>query len=334
MRAVDAALVGEVRRPARLGEHRCVELDADQRPGAAGDVGEPGRVGRDPHDGRGGVVRADGDHRGRAPAAPSCRRGRRQQRRRARLPGADDAGQQAGRQPERAATRSTDQSPVRDVEQPGGRGVGDLAARTAGQPVAEQVRDQQQRSRPLSSARRRLGGELVERVERQVLQPVGRVELAARRDRARARRRSPPSVRGVPVVHAGCRAGRRAGRAARSRLPRRRSPIAASRPPAAQASRGRRRPGEDVRRTGRGRPSAGRVGRSADRAVGEPVHLGQARARPGPTRPSMTRPLEAPRSTATTVTVSGHAASAQEGGGDAGVDRDVQAGGLRRARRR
>ncbi len=42
-RAVDAALVGEVRRAAGLGQDRRVELDADQRPGPAGDVGEAGR---------------------------------------------------------------------------------------------------------------------------------------------------------------------------------------------------------------------------------------------------------------------------------------------------
>ena len=41
--AVDADLVGEVGRPARLGQHRRVQLDPDQRPGAAGDVGEPVR---------------------------------------------------------------------------------------------------------------------------------------------------------------------------------------------------------------------------------------------------------------------------------------------------
>ena len=41
--AVDADLVGEVGPPALLGQHRGVELDADQRPGAAGDVGEAGR---------------------------------------------------------------------------------------------------------------------------------------------------------------------------------------------------------------------------------------------------------------------------------------------------
>ena len=44
--AVDADLVGEVRRPALLGEHRLIELHADQGPGAAGDVGEPFAGGR------------------------------------------------------------------------------------------------------------------------------------------------------------------------------------------------------------------------------------------------------------------------------------------------
>ena len=38
--AVDAAFVGEVRRPALLGQHRLVQFDADQTPGPAGDVGE------------------------------------------------------------------------------------------------------------------------------------------------------------------------------------------------------------------------------------------------------------------------------------------------------
>ena len=45
-RAVDPALVGEVRAPARLGEDRRGRLDADERPRPARDVGE--RVGRRP----------------------------------------------------------------------------------------------------------------------------------------------------------------------------------------------------------------------------------------------------------------------------------------------
>ncbi len=42
-RAVDAALVGEVGEPRVLGQHRLVELEADQRPGARGDVGGAAR---------------------------------------------------------------------------------------------------------------------------------------------------------------------------------------------------------------------------------------------------------------------------------------------------
>jgi hypothetical protein len=38
--AVDAALVGEIRRPALLGEHGRVQFDTDQAPRAAGDVAE------------------------------------------------------------------------------------------------------------------------------------------------------------------------------------------------------------------------------------------------------------------------------------------------------
>ena len=67
VRAVDAALVGEVRRPAGRRDHRLVEFDADERPRPARDVGETvaGRGHAD--DRRGGVVRAD---RGR-PASPA-----------------------------------------------------------------------------------------------------------------------------------------------------------------------------------------------------------------------------------------------------------------------
>ena len=60
--AVDAALVREVRRAARLGQHRGVELHADERPGPARDVGERPSVGRHGDDRRGGVVRPDQRH--------------------------------------------------------------------------------------------------------------------------------------------------------------------------------------------------------------------------------------------------------------------------------
>ncbi len=53
---VDSALVGEVGLAARLGQHGRVQFDADQRPGATGDVGEPIGGGGDGGDGRRGVV--------------------------------------------------------------------------------------------------------------------------------------------------------------------------------------------------------------------------------------------------------------------------------------
>ena len=56
---VDAALVREVRRAALLGQDGSVELDADQRPRPAGDVGERDVAGGHPDDRRRGVVRPD-----------------------------------------------------------------------------------------------------------------------------------------------------------------------------------------------------------------------------------------------------------------------------------
>src|SRR5205807_3203626 len=59
---VDAKLVGE----GRVGEDGAVELESDQGPGAAGDVGEGVGRGGDADHGGGGVVGGDGDHRDRA----------------------------------------------------------------------------------------------------------------------------------------------------------------------------------------------------------------------------------------------------------------------------
>ena len=66
IRVVDAALVGEVRRPALLGDDRPVEFDADQRPRPAGDVGERRVAGRDADDRRRRVVRPDQRQQGLA----------------------------------------------------------------------------------------------------------------------------------------------------------------------------------------------------------------------------------------------------------------------------
>ena len=196
-RPVDAALVGEVGPAARLGEHRRVELDADQPPGAAGDVAEPGRRRRHADDRRGGVVRADGadqqlvvdaelgphgaGHAGQHPA------------------GGHHVRQQAGRQAE-----PLDQlrRPVAGagVEQAGGRGVGLLGRTHAGQPVAEQVGHQQRLPAGLQPG---LGGQLVERAERQELQR--RSARTAGPGRAcGARRRARPRS-GRPGSGGGCR---------------------------------------------------------------------------------------------------------------------------------
>ena len=69
-----------------------------------------------------------------------------------------------------------------DVQQRGRRGVRDLRDADAGQPVAEQVGDEQHRPRGLE--RRRAAGrcQLVDGVERQELEAGPRVELGARHD--------------------------------------------------------------------------------------------------------------------------------------------------------
>src|SRR5690606_7290128 len=165
---VDAALVGEVGPAALLGQDGGVQLDPDERPGAAGDVGEPlGRRG-DGGDGGGGVVGADGDD----PEARVAGFGRD-----VRADGPDDLPRFAeGRQDARRDAQLLQEFPrpgaVADVQQPGRGRVGALGADLAGEPVAEQVRDQQQGARPGQVVRR----ELVDRVERQELQARHPVE--------------------------------------------------------------------------------------------------------------------------------------------------------------
>ena len=195
-RAVHAALVGEVRLPAVLGEHRRVELHADQAPGAAGDVAEPVRPAGTPTTADAGVVRPDGGDRQRVVHADlradlGGERGQHLARR-------DDLGQQPGRQAERLDQRRRPAAGA-GVEQAGGGGVGLLGDLTAGEPVAEQVRHQQ---RP-PTVEHGLGGELVERVERQELQPGGARRAGpgpAWRARRRSRRRCAGrgSARGLP----------------------------------------------------------------------------------------------------------------------------------------
>ena len=126
---VDTCLVGEVGPTGVVGEHGPVQLEPDQRPRAAGDIGEPVGGGRHGDDRRSRVVRADGCHghaRGGQPPTPA--RGLNRGKELVRDP---DPVEQLG-------------GPVQgvDVEQPGGRGVGDLTAQLTREPVGEKVRDE------------------------------------------------------------------------------------------------------------------------------------------------------------------------------------------------
>ena len=136
--------------------------------------------------GRGGVVRPDGHDRQarRAEASPTSGSS-----------GADGgAGVDAGRRRGRGAGRawrssSSSHCPGRDGEQPGRGGVGALGATSA--PVSQYASRSGTRRTRSASARPGVGGELVERVERQVLQAGARVELCRLRP-ARAPARGPP----------------------------------------------------------------------------------------------------------------------------------------------
>ncbi len=195
-RAVQAQLIGEVGRPARLGQHRRVQLQTGQRPGPGADVREPLTVRRDRRHRRGGVVRADGGHRHRT-GQPGLL-----QHPRAQHPG------RIARPPQRREQLQVDAEPRGHVVRPvtgtrvdelGGGGVGQLRALLTGEPVRQQVRDEQQ---PLRL--RQLGGtagghQLVQGVERRVLEPGRRVQLGGRN-------RLPHLLgdalgTGVPVVH-------------------------------------------------------------------------------------------------------------------------------------
>ena len=154
-RAVDPGLVGEVGGAALLGEHRPVQLEADQRPGPAGDVREV--VARRP-----APRRRPTRCRASRPSTPAPTRAARRPRARgpAARPGRAAAGAGVLSMPSRSA-RSVAHVRRRRVEQAGGRRVGHLRDPRAGQPVAEQVRDQQRpcgpRRAPPCPARRPAG---------------------------------------------------------------------------------------------------------------------------------------------------------------------------------
>ncbi|GAA5023585.1 hypothetical protein GCM10025734_80790 [Kitasatospora paranensis] len=138
---VDAEFVGEVRGPGGVAEDGPVEFQADQGPGAARDVREVGGGGRDGDDGGRGVVRGDGGDGSASRQAGVGGDGRPQQ------PG-PVPGPPQGRQEPRIEAERADQRLRPDagagVEEPGGGGVRRLGADAAGEPVGQQIGDEQQ----------------------------------------------------------------------------------------------------------------------------------------------------------------------------------------------
>ena len=258
---VDAGLVGEVGPAARLGEHRRVELEADQGPRPARDVREV-RCGRGHgHDRGRGVVRADRPH-GHVGAQPELRQHR---------------AEQGARLAQRRQERRVDAQSVREVErplagpcveQPGGRRVRDLGALHTREPGSEQVGDEQHPvgGREVGGALR--GDELEDRVELLRLQAGARVELVGRDRREDPVRHAVGAV--VAVVDGRGRRGLPAGRPGRSRPP-------TSRCRCRRAVRRRRRPCADRR----GCPPRAAAGPSADRPAPRRPRWGTGRPRRG-----------------------------------------------------
>ncbi len=316
---------------ALLGQHRLLELDARRATRCRGDVGEarrspPGT----PTTARGGVVGADRDRPASAAASPVV----------GRRPGSSgpttlarvaQRRQQVAHGRPSAAARSTPSSRRRTSYELRGGGVGALGARHAGEPVGRAGRGSSSSGarRPPAGAAGR-GGQLVEGVERQLLEPRSRAYSSRAPTSARTLSAT-PSVRGVAVAEGVAEQRGRRGRAGRSRPPRSRCrSLCGGRrcgdlAQAVQAPRGR----------GRGCPSAGRPRTRAPRPFGKRCSSCAARGRVrAPTRPdaqSTARPLrrhpDRPRRRDAGVRAPVRDGSSQEGGRDAGVDRDVQAGG-------
>ena len=161
-------------RPAAVCDDRPVELQSDERPGATRDVGEVAVDGGNRHDRRRRVVRA---HR-----RDDC--GRRQSQLRAQLlpHGAPhltrllERGQQPGRDSE-TRQQLARPLPAPGVDEPGRRCVRGLGAQLAREPERQQVGEQHDVGGTGETAAALVGHELVQRVERQELLPVDRVEV-------------------------------------------------------------------------------------------------------------------------------------------------------------
>ena len=138
--AVDAALVGEVGRRAASVRTGCSSSTPTSAPGAAGDVRRRSSLAHRhaDHGGR-GVVRADATTtRRRQPVASAT------SQRADDVPGSTQRRQHAPARARPASSSSVVPLAGAHVEQPGGRGVRALADRLPGQPVGQQVGDQQQ----------------------------------------------------------------------------------------------------------------------------------------------------------------------------------------------
>ena len=234
----------------------------------------------------------------------------------------------AGR-PSRSISSSS-HSPRAHVEQPGRGGVRALGDGRAGQPVARAGRG----PAAAASARRpasALGGQLVERVERQELQAVAAVELVGARPCA-CTRSTPAAGALVAVVERLAEQPAAAQQAVVDRpgVDRRCSPGPA-RPRGRRAQPVERRArysAEDVPVQPVGRARPGRCGNRRDRRSSVAARPGRRRPSDRP-RPLVRRGRPARRPDASRGR---RTASSQEGGGDAGVDRDVQAGGVGQVR--
>ena len=206
------------------------QLHADERPGAARDVGEAVGGGGHAGHGRGGVVRAHrGDHDAGRQAQPLPQLGPHRSEDRPRR---DQRGEQLG---PRAPGCDQLERPLAGthVEQPRGGCVGALGAQLAGQPVGQQVGQQGDgcRLRPQRAAA--LARQLVKGGEREELQPVEGEELVGRHegvDRVHHLGRAVVAVATWARPAAGPR--RRAGRSRRPRCRCRSTPPADSARPA------------------------------------------------------------------------------------------------------
>ena len=232
-----------------------------------------------------------GDHRrpGRQPGLLAATSGSSVADRVARLRAA--AANSSGSMPERRRRCSCDQSPVRASSSSVVEALVSSVPCSPGEPVRQQVGDEQQPSGGGQLGRATGRGELVERVERQRTAGRCRVQLRGAA-RVRAHLLGDAARCGRRGSAPGCRAAPRRRRAARSPRPRCRCRSESTVPARAASRRPSRTPAysaEDVPVQARRAAGPAGWGTGAPRS---------APALPGPTRPTMTRPLDAPRSTA------------------------------------